>query len=114
MYFSLVQINLAAECGAAGAILYNDPADSAPEGENQTYPKTWWLPPSGVQRGNLRTVKGDPLTPDVPAIDGILRTDVKDVFMPAISATPLPYGQAKKLLQLIQGWYEFQLKNDGQ
>ena len=99
----MVQIDLAAECGAEGAILYNDPADSAPEGENKAYPNTWWLPPSGVQRGNLRAVKGDPLTPEVPAIDGIMRKDVKDVFMPAISATPLPYGQAKELLKLIKG-----------
>ena len=57
-----------------------------------------------MQRGNLRTVKGDPLTPEVPAIDGIIRAKVEDVFMPAIPATPLPYGQAKKLLSLIKGW----------
>ena len=97
------KIDLAAECGAEGAILYNDPADSAPQGEKETYPNTWWLPPSGVQRGNLRAVKGDPLTPEVPAMDGIMRADVEDVFMPAISATPLPYGQAKELLKLIKG-----------
>jgi hypothetical protein len=105
--FSIVQVDLAAKCGAVGAILYNDPADSAPEGisKNKTYPKTWWLPPSGVQRGNLRAVKGDPLTPEVPAIDGIIRSKVEDVFMPAIPATPLPYGQAVKLLKLIKGWY---------
>ena len=86
-----------------GAILYNDPQDSAPLGVNETYPKTWWLPPTGVQRGNLRLVKGDPLTPEVPAIEGIYRMKKDEVYMPPIPATPLPYGQAKELLKLLQG-----------
>lgn len=59
----------AQEFGAVGAILYNDPADYAPFGinPNQTYNQTWFMPPSGTQRGSAYTSDGDPLTPFYPS-----------------------------------------------
>jgi hypothetical protein len=55
--------------GAVGAILYNDPADYAPLGtsSDQVYNITWYMPPSGAQRGSAFTANGDPLTPVYPA-----------------------------------------------
>ena len=59
----------AQQFGAIGAILYNDPADYAPFGitPNQTYNQTWFMPPSGTQRGSAYTSDGDPLTPFYPS-----------------------------------------------
>ncbi len=55
--------------GAVGAILYNDPADYAPFGtsSDQVYNQTWYMPPSGAQRGTAYTGNGDPLTPLYPS-----------------------------------------------
>ncbi|GFO49279.1 N-acetylated-alpha-linked acidic dipeptidase 2-like [Plakobranchus ocellatus] len=36
-------------------------------GDTRVYPETWWLPPDGVQRGNIFSGDGDPLTPGYPA-----------------------------------------------
>ena len=64
----VLQARIAAEEGAIGLILYTDPTDYSPEGANYTYPQSWWLPSSGVQRGTLLNLEeGDPLTPGYPA-----------------------------------------------
>lgn len=59
----------AQQFGAVGAILYNDPADYAPLGTapDQTYNATWYMPPTGAQRGSAYTSNGDPLTPFYPS-----------------------------------------------
>ena len=53
-------------------LLYSDPADSSRS--KVVYPRSWWLPDTGVQRGTVMMMKGDPLTPGYPAIgeSGIL------------------------------------------
>ncbi len=53
-------------------ILYSDPADYALDGESNVYPSSWWLPGTGVQRGNVfdgdaTGAKGDPATPGYPS-----------------------------------------------
>ncbi|PIK52126.1 putative N-acetylated-alpha-linked acidic dipeptidase 2 isoform X1 [Apostichopus japonicus] len=53
--------------GAIGLILYSDPADYAIYGVDQVYPDTVFLPSTGVQRGNIITEQGDPLTQGYPA-----------------------------------------------
>lgn len=57
--------------GAAGVIIFSDPEDYAKDGmePENVYPNTWWLPPTGVQRGTLKlsVPDGDPLTPGYPA-----------------------------------------------
>ena len=64
-----LQARIAANEGVVGLILYTDPIDYSPEGVENTYPKSWWLPPSGVERGTLlpNLEEGDPLTPGYPA-----------------------------------------------
>jgi len=70
IFFYFLQVAFAQQFGAAGIILYSDPADYA-VGVNSTYeatfPNSWWLPPSGVQRGSTFIGNGDPLTPGYPA-----------------------------------------------
>ena len=62
------QVQNAQEYGAAGIILYTDPADYAVDGESSVYPDSWWLPGTGVQRGTVGRTDGDPLTQGYPAI----------------------------------------------
>ena len=94
----------AQECGARGAILYNDPADYAKEGQDKVYPKYIWLPKTGVQCGDIFTGRGDPLTPGLPSVDGVIRIPEDKANLPEIPATPMPYGDAVELMKIMKGW----------
>jgi hypothetical protein len=62
------QLKNAERFGALGMVLYSDPADYNNNGmENVTYPHSWWLPPSGIQRGTVSFADGDPDTPLYPS-----------------------------------------------
>ena len=50
--------------------MYTDPSDFNIDGTT-TYPDSWWMPSTGVQRGTVGT-DGDYLTPFYPA-KGILK-----------------------------------------
>lgn len=93
---------IAANEGAIGLILYTDPIDYSPEGADFTYPKSWWLPPSGVQRGTLLNFEqGDPLTPGYPARDDIYRMPEDKLHLPSIPVYPVSYEDAAHFLQLL-------------
>jgi N-acetylated-alpha-linked acidic dipeptidase len=64
----LIQVHLAELRGATAVILFSDPEDVTDGDVNQVYPKDWWLPPSGTQRGTVYIGDGDPLSPGYPAI----------------------------------------------
>ncbi|CAF4531846.1 unnamed protein product, partial [Rotaria socialis] len=92
--------------GAAGAILYNDPADYAPFGTtpDQVYDQKWYMPPSGAQRGSAYTGNGDPLTPIYPSTDFMGRLEEKAApFLPRIPAQPIGYGEAQVILKYLGG-----------
>ena len=93
----------AQDCGAEGAIIYHDPADYAPEGQNKVYPQYIWLPRTGVQRGSIIIGRGDPLTPGLPSVEGVFRLPVDKANLPKIPATPMPWGNAVELLKLMEG-----------
>ena len=61
------QLHEAQKSGALGLILYSDPADYAVDRDVEKFPKTWWLPSSGIQRGSTSLDKGGQLTPGYPA-----------------------------------------------
>ena len=86
-----------------GAILYNDPADYAKEGQDKVYPKYIWLPKTGVQRGSIFKGRGDPLTPALPSVDGVIRLPEDKANLPKIPATPMPYGDAVELMKIMEG-----------
>ena len=98
-----LQVRNAELCGAAGAILYNDPADSAPYGTDKVYPEYVWLPKTGVQRGSIFKGRGDPLTPGLPSIDGVYRIPQESATLPKIPATPMPYGDVENIFKLMEG-----------
>ena len=56
---------MAEEAGAVGVILFSDPKEFS---SNVNYPDSWFLPDTGVQRGNILKQKGDPLSPGYPSI----------------------------------------------
>ena len=54
--------------GAKAIILYTDPYDYASPDTTEYYPDSWWLPPSGAQRGTVKLVMGDPTTYLYPSL----------------------------------------------
>lgn len=100
----LQQVANAETFGAKGAILFSDPANYAPAGVDDTFPKSWWLPETGSQRGSIMAVNGDPLTPDLPSREGIYRIPMNKVKgIPGIPAQPMGYGDVIKLLSRMKG-----------
>uniref|UniRef100_A0A3B4AFD9 Aminopeptidase NAALADL1 n=1 Tax=Periophthalmus magnuspinnatus TaxID=409849 RepID=A0A3B4AFD9_9GOBI len=60
----------AAPYGVVGVLVYTDPYDindGLMSDQNETYPHSWYLPPSGVERGSFNTLYGDLLTPYLAA-----------------------------------------------
>ncbi|XP_006179613.2 aminopeptidase NAALADL1 [Camelus ferus] len=96
----------AAQHGAAGLLVYTDPGDindgkSLP---NETFPHSWGLPPSGVERGSYFEYFGDPLTPYLPANPSSFRLDPANVSgFPPIPTQPIGFEDAKVLLCNLQG-----------
>ena len=69
------------------------------------YPKTVWLPKTGMQRGAAlgETGPGDVLTPGFPSVDGIYREPVGKLRLPSVPALPLSYGDALEILRRMDG-----------
>ncbi len=87
--------------GAAALFIYSDPADDG-YARGDVYPEGPMRPPSGVQRGSILNVDGDPSTPGYPSTKGARRID-PDSLMPQIPVVPLSYGNAAKLLEGVRG-----------
>lgn len=76
-FFFIITANLyplqainAAPYGVVGVLVYTDPLDindGLMSDENETYPHSWYMPPSGVERGGYATDFGDMLTPYLAA-----------------------------------------------
>jgi len=98
----------AEEYGAAGLIMYTDPADSGYT-QGLTYPEGRYVHESGIQRGSILTpLGGDPLTPDGPALplddpDSPERLDPDEADLPRIPVAPLSYRSAQEILSRMQG-----------
>lgn len=66
----LIQAINAAPYGVIGVLVYTDPLDindGLMSDTNETYPFSWYMPPSGVERGSFNTHYGDMLTPYLAA-----------------------------------------------
>ncbi|XP_057585220.1 aminopeptidase NAALADL1 [Hippopotamus amphibius kiboko] len=96
----------AAKYEVAGVLVYTDPGDindgkSLP---NETFPYSWGLPPSGVERGSYFEYFGDPLTPYLPAHPSSFRLNSDTVSgFPPIPTQPIGFKDAKVLLCNLQG-----------
>ncbi|XP_054426596.1 aminopeptidase NAALADL1 [Pteronotus mesoamericanus] len=96
----------AARHGVAGVLVYTDPADINDDRSlpNETFPHSWHLPPSGVERGSYYEYFGDPLTPYLPANPSSFRLDPAAASgFPPIPIQPIGFEDAKVLLCNLQG-----------
>ncbi len=92
--------------GAAGILIYSDPADDG-AGKGKVYPEGPWGPESHIQRGAIVydfLVPGDPLTPGWPSRPGARRIPAAEATsLPAIMSAPLSARDARVILQSLGG-----------
>jgi len=107
--FRGVKVFVAQEHGAAGVIIYSDPADDGWR-KGDKYPEGPWRPDTGVQRGSVGYMfefPGDPTTPGVasaPALPASQRiAPQQSSQMPKIPVTPLSYHDVWPVLQHLGG-----------
>ncbi len=94
----------AEQFGAAGLIIYTDPADSGYV-QGLMYPEGGWANPSYIQRGSILTLdySGDPLTPFIPATRDAKRLDPADVRLAKIPVQPVGWAAAGQILSRMDG-----------
>jgi N-acetylated-alpha-linked acidic dipeptidase len=104
--FRGVKAKVAEEHGAVGLVIYSDPADDGYM-QGDVYPKGPWRPESSGQRGSVEYLfeyPGDPLTPGKPSIPGTPRLSMEAATnLPRIPVQPLSYGEARRLLEPLDG-----------
>ena len=107
--FRGVKVFVAQEHGAAGVIIYSDPADDGWR-RGDKYPDGPWRPDTGVQRGStgyMFEFPGDPTTPGVASVpslpDSKRISPAQSAQMPKIPVTPLSYHDIWPVLQHLNG-----------
>uniref|UniRef100_A0A673X7S5 Aminopeptidase NAALADL1 n=1 Tax=Salmo trutta TaxID=8032 RepID=A0A673X7S5_SALTR len=92
----------AAPYGVIGVLVYTDPwdiNDGKMSDNNETYPYSWYMPPSGVERGSFNTHYGDMLTPYLAAKDDTYRIPEKNITgIPPIPTQPIGFEDAYALI----------------
>jgi N-acetylated-alpha-linked acidic dipeptidase len=107
--FRGVKVYLAQLGGAAGVIIYSDPADDGFT-KGKSYPDGPYRPATGVQRGSVQYIfkyPGDATTPGV-ASDPELSSDKRippeqAASQPTIPATPISWQDAQPILKALTG-----------
>jgi N-acetylated-alpha-linked acidic dipeptidase len=109
MNFRGVKVYLAQQRGAAGVIIYSDPADDG-YFQGDKYPHGPWRPDTGVQRGSVQYMfkyPGDATTPDVastPELPAAKRLPLSQITsLPTIPSMPLSYRDAAPILENLGG-----------
>jgi N-acetylated-alpha-linked acidic dipeptidase len=107
--FRGVKVYIAQQRGAAGVIIYSDPADDGYY-RGDTYPNGPWRPETGIQRGAVQYLfkySGDASTPGIAAKPDLPESQrinpVTAPNMPQIPATPLSYHDAAPILKALSG-----------
>jgi N-acetylated-alpha-linked acidic dipeptidase len=107
--FRGVKAFVAQEHGAAGVIIYSDPADDGWK-RGDKYPQGPWRPDTGVQRGSVGYMfqfSGDPTSPGVAAVadlaDGKRTPPEQSAQLPKIPSTPLSYADTWPILEHLRG-----------
>lgn len=100
------KVYTAEQRGAAGILIFSDPADDG-YGKGKVYPDGPWGPESHVQRGGVGydfLVPGDPLTPGWASTPGAKRIPARDAAtLPKIISAPLSHRDAAVILEALQG-----------
>ncbi|GAC1408974.1 MAG: transferrin receptor-like dimerization domain-containing protein [Gemmatimonadaceae bacterium] len=88
--------------GAAGLIIYSDPADDG-YARGDVYPVGPMRPSHGIQRGSVMNPNGDPSTPGYPSTANAKRIPLSEMDVPHIPVLPISYGNAAELLRGLAG-----------
>lgn len=98
------KVRFAEEAGAAGVIIYTDPADAG-YAKGPTYPEGGYANSTCIERGSIVTMKhtGDPLTPFVPATKDARRLDPAEADLPRIPVQPLGWGAVGEIFARMTG-----------
>lgn len=101
-----MKVRTAEEAGAAGVLIYSDPADDGSQ-RGDVWPLGRWRPEDSVQRGTVALtswIAGDPLTPGLPSTKDAKRMPKdKNPALPRIPSLPLAWRDAQKLIQALSG-----------
>jgi N-acetylated-alpha-linked acidic dipeptidase len=107
--FRGVKVYIAQQRGAAGVLIYSDPADDGYD-RGDKYPRGPYRPDSGVQRGSVQFLPiypGDPETPGIASTpdlpDSRRITDPAKMNQPSIPSNPLSYKDAAPILAALDG-----------
>ena len=107
--FRGVKVFVAQEHGAAGVIIYSDPADDGWR-RGDKYPKGPWRPDTAVQRGSIGYMfefAGDPTTPGIASVPSLPESKrvspERSLQMPKVPTTPLSYADAWPILEYLGG-----------
>ncbi|MCZ6679244.1 MAG: folate hydrolase, partial [Candidatus Poribacteria bacterium] len=101
-----VKAKVAGEHGAAGLIIYSDPAnDGYMKGD--VYPRGPWRSADAIQRGTVKYIfqhASDPLTPGWASTKDAQRIPISEATdLPKIPVVPLAYRDAEPLLRALAG-----------
>ncbi|MFL5584118.1 MAG: M28 family peptidase, partial [Gemmatimonadaceae bacterium] len=88
--------------GAAGLIIYSDPADDGYV-RGDVYPVGPMRPSHGIQRGSVMNPNGDPSTPGYASIANAKRIPLSEMDVPRIPVLPMSFGNAAELLRGLTG-----------
>ncbi|KAK9391315.1 N-acetylated-alpha-linked acidic dipeptidase-like [Crotalus adamanteus] len=94
-----------AKFGVIGVVVYTDPADinDGKSSPKETYPYSWYMPRSGVERGSFKTGFGDLLTPYFPAKNFTYRIPEDQITgISTIPIQPIGFEDAKELICNVQ------------
>ncbi|HMN97767.1 MAG TPA: M28 family peptidase [Phycisphaerales bacterium] len=88
--------------GAAGMVIFGDPADVA---RGEAYPAGGWADETCIQRGSILRLgrPGDPLTPGIEATPDAPRLELDEVALPRIPVQPIGFGAAGAILARMAG-----------
>jgi N-acetylated-alpha-linked acidic dipeptidase len=107
--FRGVKVYIAQERGAAGVIIYSDPADDG-YFRGDMYPKGAYRPETGVQRGAVQYLfkyPGDASTPGIASTPDLPESKrlnpATAASMPQIPSTPISYHDASPILEALAG-----------
>ena len=104
--FRGLKVKEAEQRGAAGVVIYSDPADDGYM-KGDVYPQGPMRPPSAIQRGSVQYLSlqpGDPSTPGYPSTPRAKRVSRDRMqTVPGIPSLPISYREAEKVLRLLGG-----------
>jgi N-acetylated-alpha-linked acidic dipeptidase len=107
--FRGVKVYIAQQYGAAGVLIYSDPADDGYV-KGDVYPRGPERPETAVQRGSVQFLPlypGDPETPGVASTpdlpDSARITDPAKMNQPSIPSNPISYHDAAPILAALDG-----------